>query len=243
VPYSIINHLFDHNISEDDVFNVKQPNKPYSVYSTGSVMHFTKNDSIVWGTGCIDKNMVGEKPKKVYSVRGPLTRQELLKKGIECPEIYGDPALLYPMIYNPKIEKKYKWGIIPHYIEFESDKDLNVLRNLENQGFKIIDICAGEKEFINQLLEVENIVSSSLHGLIVADAYGIPNARVNISNKLIGGHFKFKDYCLSVCREIDLGFQLTDETELNEIENLHFNSKIDFDSNKLLTSNPWSYEN
>ena len=240
VPFNIIDKLFDnHGLSDSDVFNVKNPNKPYKVYSTGSVMHFTKKDSIVWGTGCIDKGAIGDIPNKVYAVRGPLTRDELLKRGIECPEVYGDPALLYPMIYNPKIEKKYKWGIIPHYIEFESDKDIEVIKNLEQLGFKIIDISSGEEEFINQVLEVENVISSSLHGLIIADAYGIPNARVNISNKLIGGDFKFKDYCMSVGREIDLGFQLYKDTTLDEIEKLHFNVEIDFNSNKLLESSPW----
>ena len=80
---------------------------------------------------------------------------------------------------------------------------------------------------------------TSLHGLIVADAYGIPNARVNISNKLIGGDFKFKDYCLSVGREIDLGYQLTDETELKDIEDLHFNREINFNQELLLNCSPW----
>lgn len=243
VPYKIIDELFDTNITEKDVFNVKQPNGNYTVYSTGSVMLFTKPNSIVWGTGCIDRGMIGQTPKKVYAVRGPLTRKELLNKGIECPEVYGDPALLYPNIYNPDIEKKYKWGIIPHYIEFESAKDREVIKNLESKGFKVIDICSGEKNFINELLEVENILSSSLHGLIVADAYGIPNARVRISNKLIGGDFKFKDYYLSVNREEDLGLQLTEETTLEEIENLYFNKEINFDSNKLINSAPWRIKN
>lgn len=240
VPFNIIDKLFNnHGLNETDVFNVKNPGKQYKVYSTGSVMHFTKRNSIVWGTGCIDKGAIGDIPQKVYAVRGPLTRDELLKRGIECPEIYGDPALLYPMIYNPKIEKKYKWGIIPHYIEFESDKDIDILKNLEQLGFKIIDISSGEEEFINQVLEVENVISSSLHGLIIADAYGIPNARVNISNKLIGGDFKFKDYCMSVGREIDLGFQLHENTTLEEILELHFNKSIKFNSLKLLNSAPW----
>jgi pyruvyltransferase len=243
VPYKIIKELFNSDLNEDEVFNVKNPNKPYKIYTTGSVMLFTKPNSLVWGTGCIDEGMIGQTPEKVYAVRGPLTRQELLKKGIECPEVYGDPALLYPSIYNPKIEKKYKWGIIPHYIEFESARDREVLKNLENQGVKIIDICSGEQEFINELLEVENIISSSLHGLIIADAYGVPNAKVNISNKLIGGNFKFKDYYMSVNREIDYGLQLTKDTKLEDIEKLHFNTKIDIDLDKLISSSPWEYKN
>jgi pyruvyltransferase len=243
VPAYIIQKLSGSDkLKDEDVFNVKSPAMYYPIYSTGSVMHFTKRNSIVWGTGCIDKNSVGQIPSKIYAVRGPLTREELLKKGWDCPEVYGDPALLFPKIYNPKVEKKYKYGIIPHYIEYESKKDINVIKNLESLGFKVIDICAGIEKFIDELLEVEYVVSSSLHGLIVSDAYGIPNARVNISNKLIGGHFKFMDYCQSVGREMDYGLQLTEYTELSDIEELHFNHNINFDSDKLLSSGPWNFE-
>ena len=205
-------------------------------------MHFTNTDTMVWGTGCIDEKMVGEKPKKIYAVRGPLTQQELELKGWECPEVYGDPALLYPMIYNPQIEKKHKWGFIPHYIEFEEDKDLEVIYHMESLGFQIIDVCSGTEKFVDEILECENIISSSLHGLIAADAYGIPNARVNVSNKLIGGDFKFKDYCYSVERELDYGYQLTKETTVENIMDLHFNKSITFDREKLLESAPWNYE-
>lgn len=240
IPFEILKVLSNSKkLIDSDVFNVKAPHTRYKIYSTGSVMLYTNNNCIVWGTGCIQPNAIGGTPKKIYSVRGPLTRDELNKRGINCPEVYGDPALLYPIIYNPKIVKKYKWGIIPHYIEFETVNDREVLKNLENQGFKIIDICSGNKNFINELLEVENVISSSLHGLIAADAYGIPNARVNISNKLIGGHFKFKDYCLSVKREIDLGLQLTLTTKLNEIESLHFNKEIVFDKDSYIRNAPW----
>lgn len=240
IPYYILKVLSKSNkLVDGDVFNVKRPYNRYKIYSTGSVMAFINNNAIIWGTGCIDKGRIGGKPKKIYSVRGPLTRYELSLKNIDCPEIYGDPALLYPLIYNPKIDKKYKWGIIPHYIEFESERDIQVLRNLERQGFKIIDICAGKEKFIDEMLEVENVISSSLHGLIAADAYGIPNARVNISNKLIGGHFKFKDYCMSMNRKIDYGLQLNNNTNLKEIEELHFNTDITFDGEAYLKSAPW----
>lgn len=241
IPYQILKELSKSDkIVDSDVFNVKNPHRGYKIYSTGSVMGFTNNNSIVWGTGCIRPSDIGGAPKKIYSVRGPLTREELLKKGIDCPEIYGDPALLYPRIYNPKIDKKYKWGIIPHYIEYETPQHNQIIRNLESKGFRVIDICAGKEKFIDELLEVENVISSSLHGLIAADAYNIPNARVNISNRLIGNHFKFKDYCISVNREIDYGLQLRNNTGLNEIEDLHFNTKINFNGDEYLEkSAPW----
>jgi pyruvyltransferase len=243
VPFKIIQEFSKTNkITENDVFNVKDPGKMYKIISTGSVMLYTNEESIVWGTGCIRPEGIGRRPKKIYAVRGPLTREELLKRGIDCPEIYGDPALLFPKIYNPEVEKKYEWGIIPHYIEYESAEHRQILKNLENEGVKIIDICSGEKNFINEILEVKKVVSSSLHGLIMCDAYGIPNARVNISNKLIGGHFKFKDYYMSVGREIDLGLQLTKNTKLKDLELLNLNTQIIFDFEKLLSSGPWNFE-
>ena len=113
---------------------------------------------------------------------------------------------------------------------------------MESLGFQIIDVCSGTEKFVDEILECENIISSSLHGLIAADAYGIPNARVNVSNKLIGGDFKFKDYCYSVERELDYGYQLTKETTVENIMDLHFNKSITFDREKLLESAPWNYE-
>lgn len=241
VPYYIIKHFSKTTkLAELDVFNVKHFSNIHKIYSTGSVMHFTKKGCIVWGTGCIDHDHIGHVPDKIYSVRGPNTRNELQKRGIACPEVYGDPALLYPKIYNPSIEKKYKWGIIPHYIEFDQQPHVHMIKNLEEQGFFVIDICSGEDEFINQLLQVENVLSSSLHGLIAADAYGIPNARVNISNRLHGHHFKFIDYCLSVNRKIDYGLQLTGTTSLEEIEKLHLNESIEIDLDRLLEVAPWN---
>jgi pyruvyltransferase len=149
---------------------------------------------------------------------------------------------LYPRIYNPNIEKKYKIGFIPHYIEYESNKDLRVLKHMENLGVQIIDVCAGEYNFIDQILECDKVISSSLHGLIICDAYGIPNARVNVSNKLFGGDFKFIDYYKSVDRKEDLGLQLDLTTILEELENLHYNDSIDIDLDLLLESAPWNDE-
>jgi pyruvyltransferase len=202
----------------------------------GSVLQHLRHGDLVWGGGCIDQNHISGIPQKVFAVRGPLTRHELLSKGIECPPIYGDPALLMPYITDYKRkEPKYKYGLIPHY----ADENEIQVETLKERGVKIIDICGGLEKFIEDIMDVEFILSSSLHGLIAADAWGIPNARVIIKGTLYGGHFKFIDYCLSVNRKIDYGYQLTSTTSLEDLSKIHYNDKIQFNPEQLVNSAPW----
>lgn len=160
----------------------------------GSVLHHASKDSIVWGSGIIDKeqNII----KADYrAVRGPQTRKFLQKLGYECPEVYGDPALLLPKYYHPTIEKKYKLGIIPHYHDFNS-----VLENYKNEpDILVIDLMTMDIEYVTrQILSCEKTISSSLHGLIVSHAYRIPSVWVEFSDKIFGDGIKYRDYLESV---------------------------------------------
>ena len=240
----LLEHYSGKKLNKDDVFYFDDAahmlDKNGKIVGIGSSMKYVRPDDYVWGTGCIDEHHVGDKPKKVYSVRGPLTRDILLKRGWDVPEVYGDPALLFPQIYNPTIEKKYKIGLIPHCLDFYSLDGLKAINHMEDMGIKIINVTAGINEFIDQLKECEMIISSSLHGLIAADAYGIPNYRVKISKLVHGGDFKYKDHYASVKREHYEPLQLTDTTTLDEVNSLKFEvgniSLID----KLLENTPWN---
>lgn len=162
-------------------------------------------NTIVWGSGCLDSHNAGwnyiEKPLKVCAVRGPLTRDMLLRRGIECPEIYGDPALLLPRYYNPSISKTDKIGIIPHVSSILHLHELLPLFILENEEIEIINPKTFKTwhEFIDKILSCKFVLSASLHGLIVADAYGIPNKWASFKGeKHSDNYFKFHDYFLSV---------------------------------------------
>ena len=154
--------------------------------AVGSVLEFADNNTIVWGSGLIDDKIITP-PKKILAVRGPLTRNALLKQGIECPEIYGDPALLLPKYYQPKVEKKYKKGIIPHWADVDFVK--------ANKDEVIIYPHTSMFQYIDLICSCETIEASSLHGLIVADAYGIPRERVKLNKEQT--EFKFNDYEMS----------------------------------------------
>ncbi len=151
--------------------------------AVGSVLQFADSNTVVWGTGFMDEETITP-PKKILAVRGPLTRNALLKQGIDCPEIYGDPALLLPKYYQPKVEKKYKKGIIPHWADVDFVK--------ANKDEVIIYPHTSMFQYIDLICSCETIEASSLHGLIVADAYGIPRKRVKLNKEQT--EFKFNDY-------------------------------------------------
>ena len=198
-----INAVMIEKISGKKVFNhadlIYTGNAPiYSVI--GSVLDQSRVRNLeVWGSGFkTDKSPMHVLPSKVHAVRGPLTRQKLLSLGVDCPEVYGDPALLFPEYFPVEDQPvEYELGIIPHY----TDKNNSLLKNLARDSrVLVIDIEAGIMEFPTQVKKCRHIVSSSLHGLILADAYGIPNAQIRLSNRIKGGNFKFNDYRLSVGR-------------------------------------------
>jgi len=158
----------------------------------GSIVHHADCQTVIWGAGFQSAGIKPKQPPKgVFAVRGPLTAAELRKQGISCPDVYGDPVLLLPRYYRPEGRKRYRLGIIPH---FSDQADGKMAQYLGLDDVKIIDIRGGLWSTVNILTECEHIVSTSLHGLILADAYGIPNAWARLGNEIPGGTFKYNDY-------------------------------------------------
>ncbi len=165
--------------------------------AVGSIMSSFRDNDVVWGAGAItDKPIPHPRGATVLAVRGPLTRS--LIKGYIDNNVYGDPALLLPLIYKPEIKKKYKLGIIPHYV----DKNLLYLKGQPDIWEKIIDIEQDWKKVIEDILGCEAVLSSSLHGIIAAEAYGVQAAWAKWSDNIIGGQFKFQDYFQGTGRSV-----------------------------------------
>ena len=171
--------------------------------STGSILGHANANSVVWGSGIIQQNDTPGKAK-LLAVRGPKSRQRLCALGYCVPEKYGDPALLLPKVYQPGIPKTHKLGILPHYTDYKEAKRLFGA----DEKVKIIDVFTHRLESVlDEILCCEQIVSSSLHGLIVAHAYGIPAVWVKFSNKLFGDNIKFYDYFASVGIKYETEFE------------------------------------
>lgn len=167
---------------------------PVHYLTAGSIIHNATRKSIVWGSGIIDHEQKIA-PADFRAVRGPRTRNYLLEQSYDCPEVYGDPALLLPLYYNPRVAKKYKIGIIPHYYDYSQVSEW--YRN--DKEIKVIDLMTMNVESVTkEILECEQTISSSLHGIIVSHAYGIPSVWLKFSDKLFGDGVKFLDYLESV---------------------------------------------
>lgn len=208
----------------------------------GSIIeNFCNKESIIWGSGAISGMVkLKETPKKVCAVRGPLTRKYLQEQNICCPEIYGDPALLLPLVYQPRVKKQYRLGIIPHY----SDLNLPHVEIFRNANPDVLFIHFRDyinwEKVIDQIVSCEQIASSSLHGLILSDAYGIPNVRIKLSEKIEGGDFKYNDYFMSVNRYNVNTIDCCTNFEMKKIsEELQRYNPINFDIKPLLKAFPY----
>lgn len=181
------------------------------LYALGSIFHRIKGPGFVWGTGI---NPVWQRAKAsaenidICAVRGPLT-QRYIKEilGIPAPKVFGDPALLLPQFF-PEFQKSktpnHSYSVFLQHNDECCIKENT--RDFGNHEFLLWQRVDGRpwRETIRRILESEYVISSSLHAIICAEAFGIP-ARWWHTPELPSSHtehpFKFNDYYLSTGRK------------------------------------------
>ncbi len=151
----------------------------------------------LWSAGFIRYSDKKEIPLRNHlrtaSVRGELSKkriEQILGKPIECT--LGDAGLLAADLLKEKTGKKYRLGIISHQREI-GEKEWDYLHDTISNSI-LLDVTADPMETLKKMSECECIISSSLHGLVIADSFGIPNRRVVLTDRLAGDGFKFDDY-------------------------------------------------
>ena len=164
----------------------------------GSTVKFATEQTVVWGAGT-PRMSDRLHPRADYrAVRGPLTRELVLQSGGSCPAVYGDPSWFLPRLYRPaRVTRRYRLGLVLHHS--------NAGELEAGEGVKLISVIRGSYEeierFIDELHECECVLTTSLHGLIVAHAYGIPARWCEVPDAvapLPGDGTKFRDYLLTV---------------------------------------------
>ena len=182
----------------------------------GSIISAATTHSIVWGSGIIHAKE-NVKKAEFLAVRGPETRKRLLELGYDVPQVYGDPALLLALFFKQQPANiKYEYGIVPHYVDYDYVKE----QYSKYENVKIINLLTDNVEdVIQEFLQCKRILSSSLHGLIVAHAFRIPALWTKVSDKLNGDDIKFQDYFNSVGIESSepIEFKQFSFSELNHV--------------------------
>lgn len=137
----------------------------------------------VLGSGRLRAGIVNLSRARVLAVRGPLSAPDL-----EVP--YGDPALLLPLML-PRPTSKFDVVAVPHW----SDTELSACYPEAH----VVDVTADPMTVVAEIASARRVITSSLHGMIVAHAYGIPaQARMCPRVQAEGGSFKWWDYADSV---------------------------------------------
>lgn len=165
--------------------------RPARLLSVGSVLHWAQDGDVIWGSG-VNGNIPAQQHTArildIRAVRGPRTRAFLTECGFTVPEVYGDPALLLPVVLPELLEdvhcKRFQVTVVPNF------RDLQ-----QNPGWrrsdKVLDPRVPLKRCLSRIAASEFVVGSSLHGIIVAEALGIP---ARVIRSAVESDFKYRDY-------------------------------------------------
>lgn len=173
------------------------------LYAIGSILQMGYQNATIWGSGfAFELNGMRRIPHMssfrnldVRCVRGPKTRKTLMSLGYSCPQIYGDPAILLPLMYQPRSLPQIDYLIIPHYsMETEACLKYGNQHVLSMNTRKYTDV-------IDRICSAEKVISSSLHGLIIAEAYNVP--AVFYQDRAEKFNYKYEDWYESTGRRCD----------------------------------------
>jgi len=195
-------YILMHFVKDAEFVQVKEQ-EAGKLIVVGSIMRVIKSGDTILGSGIMRET--DQFPQatecKFLAVRGKLSREILQSFGAKVPAVYGDPAILLPLMYKPKVKKTHKVGIIPHFVDKREVTKEKAIELAGTEDYKLIDIFLPWEQFVDEVLTCERIISSSLHGIVIAEAYGIPAAWVVLSNRVIGDGFKFRDYLTGTGRK------------------------------------------
>jgi succinoglycan biosynthesis protein ExoV len=169
----------------------------------GSVLdrrHAPDRHKIIFGAG-------GRSPHKLPAfpsphidlrfVRGPLTARAL---GLADSFAITDPAILAPEVFGARhalTPRGYDIGFVPYFRTGLGYAG----RIAAKAGLRLIPVTLPPEQFIGELLKCRAVISESLHGAILADAYGIPwtPCRITTLRREKETHaFKWNDWMASM---------------------------------------------
>lgn len=184
-------------LEESGIRNVQGSRRDVSarnLLTVGSILHLAKNQDTIWGSGRngkIKEELHRFKQLSVRALRGPLTKEFLEKKSILCPDVFGDPALLFPLFFKEFVklteDPLHDFTVIPNL------NDLHCYRADQN----VVNPTSDLFSIIERIARSRFVVGSSLHAIILAESFGIPARLIESESE---DPFKYEDYYLGTGR-------------------------------------------
>lgn len=127
----------------------------------------------------------------IRAVRGPLTCRKL---GLPSGLALSDPAILLPGLQRfADIERTGETLFVPHY---SADSMLDWEEICRELGIAYQTPVADPVQVIRRIAGADAVIAESMHGAIVADAFGVPWRAVRISAGF--NMFKWQDWWASL---------------------------------------------
>lgn len=196
--------VVDWMLAKRGLTSSQEVKKKYFLNTIGSNALSSYQDAVIWGSGCLTSKrnlffanrILHRHPFQrldVRAVRGPNTRETLIRFGHKCPEVYGDPAILMPLIYTPTPVLPTKDVlVIPQFVA-----ETNLRAQYPDIWMESMN-TDNYKQVIDAIVSAKKVVTSSLHGIILAESYGVPV--VFFRSLKESRDFKYLDYYYSTGR-------------------------------------------
>jgi len=167
----------------------------------------------VWGSGYLrgTQPLVSSSQICVHALRGELSSRRLGLRSVAL----GDPGLLAAAVLDVRPPVRHAVGIVGHHTHYGRPEWSRVLAS--NPDVLVIDARRPALPVIRDIASCNVILSSSLHGLVVADSLGIPNRWVELSRPLCEADWKFFDYFSAVPRAVTEPEYLAAESNLERL--------------------------
>lgn len=197
----LANPIILEELSHTPTRRVERETGPH-LLAAGSIISSATPSSRIWGTGLMHpKYGVGElDTNNVWAVRGKNTIVELRRHHPALQDVpLGDPGILLPELLGIASQQRprYRIGVAAHYVDRQ---DPRIVSLLAKDAVLDLNVHEGPRAFLEQMALCEVVVSSSLHGIIFAEALGLPNLWVKVSNRVAGEGFKFFDWYTTTAR-------------------------------------------
>lgn len=153
----------------------------------------------IWGSGIADPDRDYDldliRPA-IVGVRGPLTRDRL---GLPGDTPLGDPGLLASQFWRFGSRQHGLKVLVPHYTAFTNSSGRDAIKALRADGFTIAPPNLNPEEMMSLIARAQYVVSSGLHGIILAHAFGTPSTLISLKAQAAPlPVFKYRDFFSSI---------------------------------------------